>query len=73
MGIFGKALGGFFGSLGSSLVPINGVDGQSVGNTIGGWLPFKKGGQVKLQPINYSKLMKKGGIASKRKYQKKKK
>ena len=74
--MFGSAIGGALGSLGSSLFPINGLDGQAIGKTIGGWFPFKKGGLIKsqpvLQPINYAKLMKRGGVV-KRKYQKPKK
>jgi hypothetical protein len=47
MGFFGKLLGGLFGKLGSHLLPIKGVDGGAVGEQIGDFLPFRKGGKVK--------------------------
>ncbi len=46
MGFFGKLLGGLFGKIGSQLLPIKGVDGGAVGEQIGDFLPFKKGGKV---------------------------
>lgn len=46
MGVFGQALGGLAGQLGSQILPIPGVDGKSFGSFLGGLLPFKKGGVV---------------------------
>jgi hypothetical protein len=46
-GFFGEVLGNALGKIGSHFLPIPGVDGGQVGQTIGGFLPFKKGGKVK--------------------------
>ena len=46
MGVFGQALGGLAGGLGSKLLPIPGVDGASLGGWLGGMLPFSRGGMV---------------------------
>jgi hypothetical protein len=46
MGFFGNLLGTAFGSLGSHLLPIAGVDGGKLGGTIGNLLPFSRGGRV---------------------------
>jgi hypothetical protein len=47
MGFFGSLLGRGLGALGSHLFPIEGVNGGNLGEKIGGFLPFKKGGKVK--------------------------
>lgn len=46
MGVFGQALGGLAGQLGSQILPIPGVDGKSFGSFLGGLLPFARGGMV---------------------------
>jgi hypothetical protein len=46
MGMFGSAIGSILGGLGSKFMPIPGVDGQQVGNFLGGLAPFKNGGKV---------------------------
>ena len=58
----GSGLGGFLGSVGSSLLPIPGVDGEKLGSFIGGsLLPFQKGGRV------VPKYMRRGGRVKKAK------
>ena len=47
MGFFGSLLGRGLGALGSHLFPIKGIDGAQVGEQLGGFLPFRKGGKVK--------------------------
>jgi hypothetical protein len=47
MGVIGGFLGNLLGNLGSHFLPIKGVDGGVVGETIGkNLLPFRKGGRV---------------------------
>ncbi len=46
MGVFGQALGGLAGQVGSKLLPIPGVDGGQLGNFLGSFLPFARGGMV---------------------------
>jgi hypothetical protein len=46
MGIFGQALGRGLGMIGRHFLPISGVNGGDVGEKIGSFLPFKKGGKV---------------------------
>jgi hypothetical protein len=46
MGVFGQALGGLAGSLGSALFPIRGINGGELGSAIGSYLPFARGGMV---------------------------
>jgi hypothetical protein len=42
----GGMLGGLLGSLGSKIFPIPGIDGGSLGQTIGNLLPFARGGMA---------------------------
>ena len=44
---FGSILGRALGSLASAIIPVKGIDGGSVGETLGGLTGFKKGGRVK--------------------------
>lgn len=47
MGIFGNLLGGALGSLGSTFLPLPGINGKEFGSALGGAiLPFKRGGRV---------------------------
>ena len=46
MGMFGNILGSIAGGLGSSFMPLPGVNGAQIGGQIGGLLPFKKGGKI---------------------------
>jgi len=46
MGMLGSLLGSIAGGLGSQFFPIKGVDGSQVGRTLGGMLPFARGGRV---------------------------
>lgn len=46
MGFFGNLIGQGLGALGSKFIPIEGVDGQKLGGTIGNLFPFKHGGRV---------------------------
>ena len=70
MGIFGQALGGLAGGLGSKLIPIPGVDGNAVGSWLGGMLPFARGGIVPM-PVNRTLAYKKGGKIQRKKKGKK--
>ena len=48
MGIkLGAILGRALGSIGSALLPVKGIDGGQVGETLGGLTGFKNGGAVK--------------------------
>lgn len=46
MGLFGNLLGRALGTIGSTLLPIKGIDGGEVGAALGGMAPFKTGGRV---------------------------
>ena len=46
MGLFGSAIGGLLGGLGSKFMPIAGIDGEKLGGMLGGLAPFKNGGKV---------------------------
>ena len=46
MGIFGNIIGRALGSIGSTLLPIKGIDGGEIGGLLGGMAPFKTGGRV---------------------------
>lgn len=59
MGVFGNLLGGALGSLGSALFPIKGINGQELGSSLGGMLPFRKGGKVKKAKKTKTKAVKK--------------
>ena len=43
---FGSLLGRALGSLGGALIPVKGIDGGAVGETLGSLAPFKHGGAV---------------------------
>jgi len=77
MGIFGNLIGQGLGALGSKFMPIDGVDGQKLGGTIGSWMPFHMGGQVGSVGGSYEKVLRaRSGLQvkkHKRKIQKKKK
>ena len=72
--IIGGGLGGAIGAIGG-----NSSGGAGIGSTIGGWLPFSRGGSIPRPPSNIElhdvQLLKRGGKvrAKKRKFQKKKK
>ena len=44
---FGKIFGRALGSLASAIIPVKGIDGGAVGETLGGLTGFKHGGAVK--------------------------
>ena len=44
---FGSILGRALGSLASAIIPVKGIDGGAVGESLGGLTGFKKGGRVK--------------------------
>lgn len=46
MGLFGNLLGTIAGGIGSKFMPLPGVDGAAIGGTVGGLLPFRKGGRI---------------------------
>jgi hypothetical protein len=46
MGIFGRLIGQGLGALGSKIFPVDGVDGEKLGGSIGNLLPFNRGGQI---------------------------
>ena len=46
MGVFGNLLGQGLGSLAGGLIG-HSKEGQTIGGTLGGFLPFKEGGMVK--------------------------
>lgn len=46
MGIFGRLLGTGLGALGSAFMPVKGMDGASIGGSLGELAPFKNGGAV---------------------------
>jgi hypothetical protein len=46
MGAFGAAIGNLLGTLGSKIMPIDGVDGGKLGSFMGNLAPFKTGGKV---------------------------
>ncbi len=78
MGFIGSTVGSALGNIGSSLLPIPGINGSDFGRFLGGFLPFKKGGLVKkptTQPVQYKALLlKKGGrVVKLKKFQKNKK
>ena len=47
MGAFGKLFGRALGTIGSALIPVKGISGGDVGETLGSIAPFKHGGAVK--------------------------
>ena len=67
MGFFGNLLGQGLGALGSQLFPIAGVDGAKLGGSLGGMLPFARGGVIPV-PVN---RYKKGGKIQRKKKAKK--
>lgn len=52
MGFFGDLLGSTLGHIGGSLIG-HGDEGRAIGKTLGGFLPFKKGGKIKKQGLAY--------------------
>ena len=46
MGVLGSLLGGLAGNIGSALFPIKGINGGQLGSSLGGMLPFARGGRV---------------------------
>ncbi len=69
-GFFGNLLGGALGSLGSQLFPIPGVDGKTLGGSLGGMLPFARGGMIPV-PVNRTSAYRKGGKIQRKKKAKK--
>jgi hypothetical protein len=59
-GFFGNLIGQGLGALGSKLFPIAGVDGATLGGSLGGMLPFARGGVIPV-PVNRMGAYKKGG------------
>ena len=70
MGFFGNLLGGALGSLGSQLFPIPGVDGKTLGGSLGNMLPFARGGMIPV-PVNRTSAYKHGGRVQRKKKAKK--
>lgn len=70
MGFFGNLIGQGLGALGSQLFPIPGVDGAKLGGSLGGMLPFARGGVV---PVPVRRAYQRGGKVSKPRKSKKSK
>lgn len=48
---FGSTIGSLLGGLGSMFLPIPGVNGAQLGSTLGGMLPFRRGGRPKKRKV----------------------
>ena len=60
MGWLGGLLGQGLGALGSTFFPIKGIDGATLGQNIGSYAPFKRGGKViKVRNTHPRKIQKK--------------
>jgi hypothetical protein len=66
MGVFGQALGGLAGNLGSALLPIPGINGGQLGSYLGNMLPFARGGVVPMRAYQRGGRVKKSKSGKRR-------